>query len=109
MSSLEFLTTEKKNSFWKGTNIMLFLYSVIVSFALMLVVSKKFSSDEEYVEQSDKIADYEVVETVENIADTSVTEVYEEENALTNNLAPEWEIEVQEDEPEIKVEVVEVK
>ena len=36
-------------------------------------------------------------------------EVYDQEDVLVNNLNPEWEIEVQEDEPVIKVEVVEVK
>ena len=39
----------------------------------------------------------------------SVPEVYEEENVETNNLAPEWEVEVQEVEPIVKVEVLEVK
>ena len=109
MSSLEFLTTAKKDSFWKGTNIMLFLYSVIVSFALMLVVSKKFDSSEDVVDAKENVAEYAMVEKSENIDNVSKTEVYEEEDALTNNLAPEWEIEVQEDEPEIKNEIIEVK
>ncbi len=95
----------KKSNWLKGSTIMLFLYSVIVSSALVLVISKNINEKQD----KDDAQSYEI-SSLSNINDgESTTEVYESEDALNNNLAPEWEIEVQEDEPEIKVDILEVK
>lgn len=95
----------KKSNWLKGSTIMLFLYSVIVSSALVLVISKNINEKQD----KDDAQSYEI-SSLSNINDVeSTTEVYENEDALNNNLAPEWEIEVQEDEPEIKVDILEVK
>ncbi len=105
-STTDFIEAES-NKYLKGNTILLFLYSMIVSFALVLVIFKNIGADrtDETVEERE----YQVDEAIVTPDVDSVTEVYEEEDALNNNLAPEWEIEVKEDEPEIKVEVLEVK
>lgn len=110
MSSLGDFMDSRKEGFWKSSTIMLFMYSAVVSFALVLVVCKNFKSDAEVmVEEEIAVEMMEDVKEVKEAVNMSVSEVYEEENALNNNLAVDWEIEVKEDEPETKVEVVEVK
>ena len=104
MSSSSDFVINGKNSWLKGSTIMLFLYSVIVSCALMLVVYKNINESKEEDNGAFEVASLSDVNNPEN-----VTEVYEREDALNNNLAPEWEIDVQEDEPEVKVEILEVK
>ena len=105
-STTDFIETES-NKYLKGNTILLFLYSMIVSFALVLVVFKNIGAD--YENETVNEREYQIDEAIVTPDVDSVTEVYEEEDALNNNLAPEWEIEVKEDEPEIKVEVLEVK
>lgn len=105
-STTDFIEAES-NKYLKGNTILLFLYSMIVSFALVLVVFKNIGADYEIETVNER--EYQIDEAIVTPDVDSVTEVYEEEDALNNNLAPEWEIEVKEDEPEIKVEVLEVK
>lgn len=105
-STTDFIEAES-NKYLKGNTILLFLYSMIVSFALVLVVFKNIGAD--YENETVNEREYQIDEAIVTPDVDSVTEVYEEEDALNNNLAPEWEIEVKEDEPEIKVEVLEVK
>ncbi|MBQ8750940.1 MAG: M23 family metallopeptidase [Alphaproteobacteria bacterium] len=108
MASLDNLVLEKKNSGVNASAVMLFLYSMVVSFALVLVITKNFETEEEIVVQEEEVIEEKAIK--EEMAEViSVPEIYEEENVETNNLAPEWEVEVQEVEPIVKVEVLEVK
>ena len=108
MASIYQMLGVKRVTFWKGSTVMLFLYSVVVSFALVLVLNKNFETEEE-IKVEEEIA-FEIKEEQKEVEamNVSVAEVYDEEDALTNNLNPEWEIEV-ENEPIIKTDVVEVK
>ena len=107
MSSTTDFAEVSANKYLKGNAILLFLYSMIVSFALVLVIFKNIGAD--YEEKTSDSRKYHVEDAIIASDTMSVTEVYESEDALTNNLSPEWEIEVKEDEPETKVEVLEVK
>ncbi len=108
MTSLNEFVLEKKENKLNASVVMLFLYSMVVSFALVLVITKNFETDAEIEVQEEKVVEVKAI--MEEMADViSVPEVYEEENVETNNLAPEWEVEVQEVEPIVKVEVLEVK
>ncbi len=88
---------------------LLFIYSAVVTFALILVISKNFETPEQIVAEEQLAAD-EKRENAELAAgNVSVPEVYEADSAETNNLAPDWGIEVEESEPEAKTEVIEVR
>ena len=108
MASLDNLVLEKKNSGVNASAVMLFLYSMVVSFALVLVITKNFETEEEIVVQEEEVIEEKAIK--EEMAEViSVPEIYEQDSAETNNLAPEWEMELQEVEPIVKVEVLEVK
>ena len=108
MASLDNLVLEKKNSGVNASAVMLFLYSMVVSFALVLVITKNFETEEEIVVQEEVVIEEKAIK--EEMAEViSVPEIYEQDSVETNNLAPEWEMELQEVEPIVKVEVLEVK
>ena len=108
MASLDNLVLEKKNSGVNASAVMLFLYSMVVSFALVLVITKNFETEEEIVVQEEVVIEEKAIK--EEMAEViSVPEIYEQDSVETNNLAPEWEVELQEVEPIVKVEVLEVK
>lgn len=108
MASLDNLVLEKKNSGVNASAVMLFLYSMVVSFALVLVITKNFETEEEIVVQEEEIIEEKAIK--EEMAEViSVPEIYEQDSVETNNLAPEWEMELQEVEPIVKVDVLEVK
>lgn len=108
MASLDNLVLEKKNSGINASAVMLFLYSMVVSFALVLVITKNFETEEEIVVQEEEVIEEKAIK--EEMAEViSVPEIYEQDSVETNNLAPEWEMELQEVEPIVKVDVLEVK
>ena len=47
MSSFYKMIGVRRLTFWKGSTVLLFLYSMVVSFALVLVISKNFKTDVE--------------------------------------------------------------
>ena len=53
MASLDNLVLEKKNSSINASAVMLFLYSMVVSFALVLVITKNFETEEEILSAID--------------------------------------------------------
>lgn len=109
MSSLNDFMDSRKVSFWKSSTIVLFLYGAVVSFALVMVVFKNFKSNTE-IQREEQLAVEQMQEAkeVKEAVNMAPPEVYEQEDGLDNALTVDWEIEVQEDEPEVKVEVVEV-
>ena len=79
MTSLNEFVLEKKENKLNASVVMLFLYSMVVSFALVLVITKNFETDAEIEVQEEKVVEVKAI--MEEMADViSVPEVYEEEN-----------------------------
>jgi len=121
MSTLEFLDSAATQEDWfderhtrKGVNgqaVMLFLYSAVVSFALILVISKNFESPEQILAE-EQMAEEGRRANVEQIAvnNVAVPEVYEEESDVDaesfDNPNVEWQVQGEENQPEIKDDVL---
>ena len=95
-----------------GQGVMLFLYSAVVGFALILVISKNFESPEEILAEEQLAAEGRRA-NVEQIAVTTqqpIPEVYEAENISEtesfDNPEVEWTVQGEENEPEVKEEVL---
>ncbi len=110
MTSIDISCYQGKRAKSFGQAVMLFLYGMIVSFAVVLVVFNNFSTPEENKREEAKI-EAERKESKEIATLASVPEVYDVQDSEENALGQEWEIEVEdvENEPEIKSEVLEVK
>ena len=55
MTSLNEFVLEKKENKLNASVVMLFLYSMVVSFALVLVITKNFETDAEIEVQEEKV------------------------------------------------------
>lgn len=110
MTSIDISCYQGQKAKSLGQAVMLFLYGMIVSFAVVLVVFNNFSTPEENKREEAKI-EAERKESKEMATLASVPEVYDVQDSEENSLGQEWEIEVEdvENEPEIKSEVLEVK
>lgn len=89
-------------------SLLLAAYSAVVTFALILVVSKNFETPEQIME-GERLAQVERQENMNIAASVSVPEVYDADSIETNNLTAEWELEVEESNPEVKTETIEVQ
>lgn len=105
MSSFS-ITSLKSGASAQG--ILLFLYSAVVTFALVLVIGKNFESPEQMA-ADEVLALEEMTDNAAVLEQESVPEVYDADSAETNNLAAEWEPDGESSEPEVKSEVVEVQ
>ena len=87
---------------------MLFVYSAVVTFALILVVHKNFQDNED-VHAVEPNAQADVLEN-QKLAESnhSVPEVYVDENADDNLIEADWKVKGEESQPEIKQEVIEI-
>lgn len=95
-----------------GQSVMLFLYSAVVGFALILAISKNFESPEEILREEMLAAEGRRA-NVEQLAVTTqqpVPEVYEDENVgeteSFDNPEVEWPVQGEESQPEIKEETL---
>lgn len=96
---------------FSGQGLMLFLYGVVVSFALILVVSKKFETPEQILVE-EQVAAEERRSNEEQTAAINMTlpEVYEPENEVESesfdNPTVEWTVQGEESQPEVKDDVL---
>ncbi len=87
-------------------NILLFIYSAIVTFALVLVLCKNFENKDEAINE-EKLA---IVNKVDVITPTEVTaEVFTAEEESFDNPEVEWSVDGEENQPETKEEVIVVE
>ena len=114
MASYDISMPESGKNGWSGQSILLFIYSAIVIFALILVICKKNETPEQIVAE-EQLAAEEKRENYEQLAvnSISVPEVYESENTEEaesfDNPAVQWEVEGEETQPEVKEEVLVVE
>ena len=97
-----------------GQGIMLFLYSVVVSFALILVLSKNFETPEQILADEQMAAEGKRVNFLQQaVNDVTVPEVYEAEHSEDaesfDNPAVEWTVQGEETQPEVKEDVLVVE
>lgn len=111
----EFEATGWHNRGVDGQSIMLFLYSAVVGFALILAISKNFESPEDVLKEEMLAAEGRRANE-EQLAVTTqqpVPEVYEDENAgeqeSFDNPEVEWPVQGEESQPEIKEEALTVE
>ena len=121
MATLEFLEGTVSSDDWsdgegmhKGVNgqgILLFLYSMVVCFALVLVIQKNFESPEEILAEEQRAAESKRANE-QRLAATQigVSEVYEDENGIESesfdNPNVEWQVQGEETQPEVKDDVL---
>lgn len=87
-------------------NILLFIYSAIVTFALVLVLCKNFENKDEAINE-EKLA---IVNKADVISPTEVTaEVFTAEEESFDNPEVEWSVDGEENQPETKEEVIVVE
>lgn len=114
MASYDISMPESGKNGWSGQSILLFIYSAIVTVALILVICKKNETPEQIVAE-EQLAAEEKRENYEQLAvnSISVPEVYESENTEEDesfdNPAVQWEVEGEETQPEVKEEVLVVE
>lgn len=111
MASYDITVSAPEKGRISGQGILLFIYSAIVTFALVLVVCKKLETPEEVVAE-EYLAAEERRENLEQQAvnNVSVPEVYETESSdeveSFDNPAVQWVVEGEETQPEIKEDVL---
>ena len=109
MSSLNMLSSTDMRIGITGQGVMLFIYSAIVTFALILVINKNFETPEEILNR-ERLTEQARLENSGIWASLSVPEVYEEtlsaEAESFDNPSIAWEVNGEEVQPEIKEEVV---
>ena len=87
-------------------NVLLFMYSAVVTFALVLVLCKNFENKDDAINE-EKLA---IVNKVDVITPTDVTaEVFTTEEESFDNPETEWTVEGEENQPETKEEVLVVE
>ena len=96
---------------FSGQGAMLFLYGIIVSFALVLVVSKKFETPEQILVDEEIAAEERRSNEVQTAAiNATLPEVYEPENEVVSesfdNPSVEWTVQGEENQPEVKDDVL---
>lgn len=114
MVSMDMAGSQRIRSGISGQSVMLFIYSAIVTFALILVVCKKFETPEQIVAEESRALVGEFENRARLAANSvSVPEVYESENAEDaesfDNPAVQWSVEGEETQPEIKEDVLVVE
>ena len=124
MSSLEFAGSENIREEWydakinsnsfNGQGIMLFLYSMVVTFALILVVGKNFESPEQMRAEEVLAEEGKRMNVVQQTAgNMAALEVYEEmaevDTESFDNPTVAWPVQGEETQPEIKEEVLVVE
>lgn len=114
MASYDISMPEPEGKGWSGQSILLFIYSAIVTFALILVICKKFETPEQIVAE-EQLAAEEKRENYEQLAvnNISVLEVYESENTEDvesfDNPSVQWAVDGEETQPEVKEDVLTVE
>lgn len=96
---------------FSGQGIMLFLYGIVVSFALILVISKKFETPEQIMVEEQVAAEERRSNEVQTAAvNMTLPEVYEPENEVEtesfDNPTVEWTVQGEESQPEVKDDVL---
>lgn len=105
MSSLDISNAETNKSI-SIQNILLFVYSAIVTFALVLVLCKNFESKDNSVNE-EKLA---IANKADVIAPADVTaEVFTAEEESFDNPEMEWTVDGEENQPETKEEIIVVE
>lgn len=95
---------------WSMQSILLFAYSAIVTFALILVVSKNLETKEEILaEEQLAAADIQEKKEQEEANNVAVPEVFVAEEESFDNPELEWTVEAEESEPEVKEDVLTVE
>ena len=106
MSSLDISNIGSDKNNISIQSVLLFIYSAIVTFALVLVLCKNFETKDETT-SAEKLA---VVNKVDSIVETEVTaEVFTAEEESFDNPEVEWSVEGEENQPETKEEVLTVE
>lgn len=111
MASYDISIAAREKGSISGQGILLFIYSAIVTFALILVICKKLETPEQIVAEELQSAE-EKRENFEQLAvnNIAVPEVYETENAEEiesfDNPSVQWTVEGEETQPEIKEDVL---
>lgn len=111
MASFDITASAPEKSGISGQGVLLFIYSAVVTFALILVVCKKLETPEEIVAE-EYLAAEERRENIERLAANSVAvpEVYETESndevESFDNPAVQWAVDGEENQPEIKDDVL---
>lgn len=109
MASLNMLNSANLRPTISGQGIMLFIYSAIVTFALILVINKNFETPEEIINR-ERLAEQAREENANTLASLSVPEVYEEtlstDTESFDNPSIEWEVNGEEEQPEVKEDLV---
>ena len=112
MASFNVLGSRRRS--WNTQTVLLFVYSAVVTCALVLVVSKNFETPEQIVAE-EQMAAAEKIENaqVQAANNMAVPEVYvdatAEEAESFDNPDVEWTVEGEENQPEVKQDVVMVE
>lgn len=114
MASYDISMPDQEKGGLSGQGVLLFIYSAIVTFALILVICKKLETPEQIVAE-EQLAAEEKRENFEQQAvnSISVPEVYESENTEEtesfDNPSVQWAVEGEETQPEVKEDVLTVE
>lgn len=114
MASYNIINSSNMKSAINAQNIMLFIYSAIVTFAFILVLNKNFETPEQ-IAAEEQLALLERQENIEQTAanNMAVLEVYEQNDGLEtesfDNPEVEWAVEGEETQPEIKEDTLVVE
>ena len=112
MASFNMLSSRRRS--WSTQSVLLFVYSAVVTFALVLVVSKNFETPEQIVAE-EQLAAAEKIENKQLQAanNMAVPEVYEDDAAAEtesfDNPDVTWTVEGEETQPEVKQDVLMVE
>ena len=112
MASFNMLSSRRRS--WSTQSVLLFVYSAVVTFALVLVVSKNFETPEQIVAE-EQLAAAEKIENKQLQAanNMAVPEVYEDDAAAEtesfDNPDVAWTVEGEETQPEVKQDVLMVE
>jgi len=124
MSSLEFANPDQAREGWydggvnsnsfNGQGIMLFLYSMVVTFALVLVISKNFETPEQIQAEEELALAGKRANIVQQAAgNMAAPEVYEEESSVDDESFDSptvaWPVQGEENQPEVKEDVLVVE
>lgn len=112
MASFNMLSSRRRS--WSTQSVLLFVYSAVVTFALVLVVSKNFETPEQIVAE-EQLAEAEKIENKQLQAanNMAVPEVYEDDTAAEtesfDNPDVTWTVEGEETQPEVRQDVLMVE
>lgn len=114
MSSLEIIDAVEERKGINEQSFLLFMYSVIVTFALILVIGKNFETPEQILEEEQRAVLEEIENQQQHDANNRIiTEVYEEESGVDtesfDNPTIQWAVEGEETQPEVKEDIVTVE